>query len=59
MMDIIGATPTVADILREGKLYHADILSELGIYGVFVRSDGKVVTNQACGHLLRSKVFGF
>jgi len=55
MMDIIQAPPTEADVLRSGQMLHASILSELGIYGIFVRHGDAVVTNRACGHLLRSK----
>ena len=55
MMDIIQAVPTEADVLRSGELLHTEILSELGIYGVFVRKGETVLTNKATGHLLRSK----
>merc|ERR1711871_1492798 len=55
MMEIIQAPPTEADVLRNGQLVHTKILSELGIYGIFVRHGAKVTTNRACGHLLRSK----
>ncbi len=34
-----------------------DSLSELGIYGTFLRKGDKVLLNREAGHLVRTKVF--
>jgi glutathione synthase len=43
-------------MVREGAVLEVDSLSELGIYGVFVRHGDKVLLNKEAGHLLRTKV---
>ena len=40
---------------RAGEAVEMDTLSELGIYGTFVRKDASVLINRAAGHLLRTK----
>ncbi|KAJ3318674.1 Glutathione synthetase [Blyttiomyces sp. JEL0837] len=55
LMDLIRS-PTLRNIMvRNGELIEADVVSELGIYGIWL-SDGNVVhVNECGGHLLRTK----
>ncbi len=46
--------PTI--MLREGCVVKCDGVSELGVYGVLVRTDdGEVMMNKSAGHLVRTK----
>ncbi|KAJ2664225.1 Glutathione synthetase [Coemansia sp. RSA 1199] len=55
LMDLIQAPAFNSVLVRNGELVLASVVSELGIYGIFV-SDGKnVVVNKQGGHLLRTK----
>ena len=42
-------------MVREGKATEGESLSELGIYGTFVRHGDEVLLNNEAGHLLRTK----
>ena len=42
-------------LLREGQVLEVDSLSELGIYGTFVRRGDKAILNREAGHLVRTK----
>ena len=42
-------------LLREGQVLEAESLSELGIYGTFVRRGDEVILNREAGHLVRTK----
>lgn len=42
-------------LLREGQVLEVDSLSELGIYGTFVRRGERVLLNREAGHLVRTK----
>ena len=42
-------------LVRNGQWQEAETLSELGIYGTFVRHNNAVVVNQQSGHLVRTK----
>ena len=42
-------------LLRDGKILEVDTLSELGIYGTFVRRGDRVLLNAEAGHLIRTK----
>ena len=42
-------------LLREGRVLEVDSLSELGVYGTFVRRGDLVIVNTAAGHLVRTK----
>ncbi|GAQ79430.1 glutathione synthetase [Klebsormidium nitens] len=42
-------------LLRGGEWSQQDTLSELGIFGTYLRNGEKVVINQPAGHLLRTK----
>ena len=43
-------------MVRQGKLSEVDSLSELGIYGTFLRRGEEVLFNKEAGHLVRTKV---
>ena len=43
-------------MIREGKLSEVDSISELGIYGVFLRKGSEIILNEEAGHLVRTKV---
>ena len=54
-MDLISPPSFQNIIVRKGIYHQGPVISELGIYGVFV-TDGQIVhMNEACGHLLRTK----
>jgi hypothetical protein len=42
-------------LVRNGVWEEAETVSELGIYGTFVRSGSKVLLNTEAGHLVRTK----
>ncbi|CAL5223694.1 g6247 [Coccomyxa viridis] len=42
-------------LLRNGEILEVDTLSELGIYGTFVRQGDRVILNEEAGHLIRTK----
>lgn len=55
LMDLISPPSFKNFISRKGVYQEGPVISELGIYGVFV-ADGSIVhMNEACGHLLRTK----
>ena len=43
-------------MVRQGQLAEVDTLSELGIYGTFMRKGSQVLLNREAGHLVRTKV---
>ncbi|KAJ2777980.1 Glutathione synthetase [Coemansia interrupta] len=56
LMDLIRAPGFRNVLLRNGQLVASEVVSELGIYGVWVSdADGNVVVNRHGGHLLRTK----
>ena len=44
-------------LLRGEEHFIEDTVSELGIYGTFIRRGTEILLNQSAGHLLRTKVF--
>ncbi|KAI9101059.1 glutathione synthase [Phlyctochytrium arcticum] len=55
LMDLIEPPPLENIMVRTGHLIRGEVVSELGIYGIWV-SDGPVVhLNESGGHLLRTK----
>jgi glutathione synthase len=54
-MQRIRPPPQRSLLLRGGALVEADSLSELGVYGVYVRANGAVLLNAEAGHLVRTK----
>jgi glutathione synthase len=55
LMDLIRPPQFKNAMLREGKVIVTDVVSELGIYGLWVSEDSVVYLNKAAGHLLRTK----
>ncbi|KAF9319995.1 hypothetical protein BG003_007521 [Podila horticola] len=55
LMDIIRPPITKNVLLRKGELQRADVVSELGVYGIYLHSGEQVVRNDVGGHLLRTK----
>ena len=43
-------------LLRNEEHFVEDTVSELGIYGTFIRRGTEILLNQSAGHLLRTKV---
>ncbi|OZJ05784.1 hypothetical protein BZG36_01294 [Bifiguratus adelaidae] len=55
LMDLIRTPPQRNIMVREGELIEGEVISELGVYGIYL-SDGKTVyANKTGGHLLRTK----
>jgi glutathione synthase len=50
-----GAHAHRSVLLREGQVLEVDSLSELGIYGTFMRRGERVILNREAGHLVRTK----
>ncbi|KAF8942994.1 hypothetical protein BGZ47_005931 [Haplosporangium gracile] len=55
LMDIIRPPITKNVLLRKGQLQRADVVSELGVYGIYLHDGHKVIRNDSGGHLLRTK----
>ncbi|KAF9437582.1 hypothetical protein BGZ76_000179 [Entomortierella beljakovae] len=55
LMDIIRPPTTKNVMLRNGELQKADVVSELGVYGIYLHDGHKVIRNDNGGHLLRTK----
>ncbi|NXY39089.1 GSHB synthetase, partial [Pomatorhinus ruficollis] len=56
LMDKIKPQPALNYLLRaHSPLQMSECISELGIFGVYVRQGQELVLNQAAGHLLRTK----
>ncbi|PIA15974.1 glutathione synthase [Coemansia reversa NRRL 1564] len=56
LMELIKAPGFDSMLLRNGQLVPAEVVSELGIYGIWVSdSKGDMVVNRHGGHLLRTK----
>ncbi len=43
-------------MVRNGQMIEVDSLSELGIYGTYLRRGDSVIINRQAGHLVRTKV---
>jgi glutathione synthase len=58
LMELIRP-PSLRNVLvRGGVLSEAQVVSELGIYGIWVGNGDHIVVNQSGGHLLRTKAIG-
>ncbi|XP_020101793.1 glutathione synthetase, chloroplastic isoform X3 [Ananas comosus] len=56
LMQRIFPTASLAYLVREGVCHRGDAISELGIYGAYLRNKDKVIMNDQCGYLMRTKV---
>ncbi|ANZ76488.1 BA75_04051T0 [Komagataella pastoris] len=57
LMELIRPPASKNKIIREGRIYEEDIISELGVFGtlLFNEDSGKILSNEVSGWLLRSK----
>ncbi|ORX50547.1 glutathione synthase [Hesseltinella vesiculosa] len=55
LMDLIRTPPVHNAMLREGQVIQGQVVSELGIYGIYLSDGNKEVVNNVGGHLLRTK----
>ncbi|KAJ3290546.1 hypothetical protein HDU79_003161 [Rhizoclosmatium sp. JEL0117] len=57
LMELIKPPPARNLLVRNGEILDAEVVSELGIYGIWISGEGSVVyKNEVAGHLLRTKV---
>ncbi|XP_057789245.1 glutathione synthetase, chloroplastic [Salvia miltiorrhiza] len=56
LMQRIFPTISPAILMREGISHKEQVLSELGIYGTYLRNKEKVIMNNHSGYLMRTKV---
>ncbi|KAJ3047873.1 hypothetical protein HDU99_009339 [Rhizoclosmatium hyalinum] len=57
LMELIKPPPARNLLVRNGEILDAEVVSELGIYGIWISGEGGVVyKNEVAGHLLRTKV---
>ncbi|KAJ3217057.1 hypothetical protein HK099_005613 [Clydaea vesicula] len=58
LMDLIQ-TPDMSNVMvKQGEISVKPVISELGIYGVWVSDENEVYINEDCGHLVRTKNVG-
>ncbi|KAJ0975681.1 hypothetical protein J5N97_017646 [Dioscorea zingiberensis] len=56
LMQRIFPTASHAFLVRDGICHEDDAISELGIYGAYLRKKDNVILNDQCGYLMRTKV---
>ncbi|XP_077218252.1 glutathione synthetase 2 isoform X1 [Tasmannia lanceolata] len=56
LMQRIFPTTSLAFLVRDGIGHQDHVISELGIYGAYLRNKEKVIMNDQCGYLMRTKV---
>ncbi|KAG9457460.1 hypothetical protein H6P81_001968 [Aristolochia fimbriata] len=56
LMQRIFPKTSHAFMVRDGVCYQDNAISELGIYGAYLRNKDKVIMNDQCGYLMRTKV---
>jgi hypothetical protein len=57
-MDLIRTPPARGSLVKKGVVSEGGVISELGVYGVWVSRGEEVVVNEECGWLLRTKDVG-
>ncbi|KAJ3049283.1 hypothetical protein HK097_009708 [Rhizophlyctis rosea] len=55
LMDLIRPPPLKNIMVRQGALIEGEVVSELGVYGLWVSDGDEIHLNEAGGHLLRTK----
>ncbi|KAJ3415197.1 hypothetical protein HDV05_005337 [Chytridiales sp. JEL 0842] len=55
LMDLIKSPAATGVMVRQGQIIKTDVVSELGIYGVWISEGDVVHMNEFAGHLLRTK----
>ncbi|KAF7064115.1 hypothetical protein CFC21_070529 [Triticum aestivum] len=56
LMQRIFPKASLASLVRGGVCHEALTVSELGMYGAYLRNKDKVIINDKCGYLMRTKV---
>ncbi|CAA6663564.1 unnamed protein product [Spirodela intermedia] len=56
LMQRIFPASALTHLVRDGTCRRDSAISELGIYGAYLRSKDKVLMNDQCGYLMRTKV---
>ncbi|KNA18689.1 hypothetical protein SOVF_068250 [Spinacia oleracea] len=56
LMQRIFPTVFPSLLVREGICHKDHAISELGIYGAYLRNKEKIIMNEQCGYLMRTKV---
>ncbi|XP_057962437.1 glutathione synthetase, chloroplastic [Malania oleifera] len=56
LMQRIFPTISPTYLIRDGVCHKEEVISELGIYGAYLRNNEKVIVNDHSGYLLRTKV---
>ncbi|XP_074585177.1 glutathione synthetase, chloroplastic-like [Curcuma longa] len=56
LMQRIFPTSVPSFLVREGIWHQDNAISELGIYSAYLRNKDKVIMNDQCGYLMRTKV---
>ncbi|XP_074311535.1 glutathione synthetase, chloroplastic [Silene latifolia] len=56
LMQRIFPTAFPALLVRDGICHKDHAISELGVYGAYLRNKEKIVINEQCGYLMRTKV---
>ncbi|RYR02289.1 hypothetical protein Ahy_B06g081108 isoform D [Arachis hypogaea] len=56
LMQRIFPTTSAAILMRDGCWHKDHAVSELGIYGTYLRNKDKVIMNNQSGYLMRTKV---
>uniref|UniRef100_A0A7N0V400 Glutathione synthetase n=2 Tax=Kalanchoe fedtschenkoi TaxID=63787 RepID=A0A7N0V400_KALFE len=56
LMQRISPATSPAILLRDGVSHKDHAVSELGIFSAYLRSNDKVIVNDQCGYLMRTKV---
>ncbi|KAK4480438.1 hypothetical protein RD792_013511 [Penstemon davidsonii] len=56
LMQRIFPTISPAILMREGISHRDHVISELGVYATYLRNNTRVIMNDHCGYLMRTKV---
>ncbi|KAJ6305830.1 hypothetical protein OIU78_021205 [Salix suchowensis] len=56
LMQRIFPAVSLTFLVREGICHKDHAVSELGVYGAYLRNKEKVIVNEQCGYLVRTKV---
>ncbi|KAK2640560.1 hypothetical protein Ddye_028355 [Dipteronia dyeriana] len=56
LMQMIFPSVSPTFLMRDGICHKDHAISELGIYGAYLRKKEKVIMNEQCGYLMRTKV---
>jgi glutathione synthase len=56
LMDRIQPAPFRNILVRQGEPVESSVVSELGVYGVYLADGEREIVNRSAGHLLRTKM---